>query len=351
MCLIAAELGMGLRGPDERLCTARLTAEFADLGAASRWAVEAGEVDLALRVIVPYGYFGHWQLRYQLFDWAAAAADMKGADTHPMFGEVIGLVALAGWLTGDHERAWDAIGHAAAASSLKDAPGLSLPVAEAMMSVTVDHNWDQAISIADEQLPRAEDAGDTWLTTFWTYIGAQWRSIAGMSDVEQRAQAALELAEQHGYESLAAEATQALAHSYRISDPTRARALGVEAARRALEVGSYYIEGTALTFMLSIPVPDAQPEELIAELIELITGRRRAQAAVLTTFALGLMVEPLIATGHPQIAASVYGAVDASGGLDLGHVLIDETGLDQAALSQGRSLSLSEAVALVETIT
>jgi hypothetical protein len=240
MCVIAAAVGTGLRGPEERLWIARLAAELANLGAASRWAVEASEVDPALRVIGPYGYFYHCQLRHQLFDRAAAAVDLEDVDTHPMFSEVIGLVALAGWLAGDHDGAREAIERGHAASSVADGPGLSLPVTQAMTDAVFGPQWGvQGTLIADEQLRIAESADDTWLTTFWTYAGAQWGAITGAPEVEQRAQTALDMAERHGYESLVAQATRALGQSYRTSDPTRARTLSAQAARRARDIGAY----------------------------------------------------------------------------------------------------------------
>ena len=68
-------------------------ADFDNLRAAYEWAAAAGDVDLALRIVVGAHDFAYFRKRYENAAWAEVATALPGADEHPSFPAALGIVA------------------------------------------------------------------------------------------------------------------------------------------------------------------------------------------------------------------------------------------------------------------
>ncbi len=95
----------GLLGPQEARWVDRLLAVYDDLRVAVRWAIAAGDVDLALRLVAGLPDFAYWRVGYELADWSEDALALPGALSHRLAGAVHGGAARGAWCLGDYPRA------------------------------------------------------------------------------------------------------------------------------------------------------------------------------------------------------------------------------------------------------
>jgi predicted ATPase len=100
----AASASVGLKGPDEAAWIERVEAELDHLRAAVAWSVASGELDLALRLVVPLGVPGT-PVGDVTFAWAAPVAAMPGAEDHQLYPQVLAWAAWAEIMAGEFERA------------------------------------------------------------------------------------------------------------------------------------------------------------------------------------------------------------------------------------------------------
>jgi tetratricopeptide (TPR) repeat protein len=94
-----------LRGPSEPRAIDRAEAEFADLRAAQRFALEVGDLDTAFGLIGSIREYAMRAMRYEVFAWAAAAMQVAGAAEHPGASALTGMHAYGAWVRGDFDLA------------------------------------------------------------------------------------------------------------------------------------------------------------------------------------------------------------------------------------------------------
>src|SRR5262249_4204985 len=94
---LAERAERALIGPDQRTWLDRLERELGSLRSALRWAADAGEVEMALRLAGALWFF--WDMRGHLREgqeWLEAALDMPAADDNARVRAV--ALNAAGWL-------------------------------------------------------------------------------------------------------------------------------------------------------------------------------------------------------------------------------------------------------------
>lgn len=97
---LAERAADGLRGPEEASWVERLTEELDNVRAAVHSAVDAGAVDLALRMAPGLSMYAFERLRAEVFHWAQWAVELPRAAEHPRFPQACGWAALGASIRG-----------------------------------------------------------------------------------------------------------------------------------------------------------------------------------------------------------------------------------------------------------
>ena len=84
-----------LRGPDEARWAARIDAEFDNVRSALTWCVAAARADFALRLVTPLIDHELARGRFEVAEWAVAAAAIPGASDHHLLPCALGIAAHA----------------------------------------------------------------------------------------------------------------------------------------------------------------------------------------------------------------------------------------------------------------
>ena len=94
-----------IRTPGEPKAIEVADASFADLRAAQRFALETGDLDTAIGLIVSSREFAMRAMRYELFAWADAACRAENVLEHPLAPLLTGVRAYGAWVRGEFELA------------------------------------------------------------------------------------------------------------------------------------------------------------------------------------------------------------------------------------------------------
>jgi predicted ATPase/DNA-binding SARP family transcriptional activator len=113
---VAEQAARGLAGSDEASWSARVDRDFDNLRAAHAFAVGAGDVDRALRMVAALREYAFRRIRYELTSWASTSVQMVGASEHPRYPVVLAIVAYGHFVRGDLEAAVS-VGHDAVAAA------------------------------------------------------------------------------------------------------------------------------------------------------------------------------------------------------------------------------------------
>jgi predicted ATPase/class 3 adenylate cyclase len=230
----AAAADRGLRGPDELFWTERIEQEMDNLRGAVSWAVDAGQVDVALEIInslstafgtrigAPFGpiaekaaatplALGH-PLRCVAFASAARAAHDRGDNDHAMVLADSAVRAVAALPPG----------HLGARARCRTFSGVS---------IVLTHQQEHARlgELFQQRLAAAMELGDSW-ERFYARVGVL--PVLGQSDLDRaiaEGEENLLLARQLANPSMLAYATMLLARLIATSDPDRAETLLEEA--------------------------------------------------------------------------------------------------------------------------
>src|SRR6202034_2576068 len=92
-----------IRTPDEAQAIEVADASFADLRAAQRFALETGDLDTAIGLIVSSREFAMRAMRYEVFAWADAAGRAEGVLDQPLAPLLTGVRAYGAWVRGEFE--------------------------------------------------------------------------------------------------------------------------------------------------------------------------------------------------------------------------------------------------------
>jgi hypothetical protein len=119
---VARSVEHDLGGQRERDAVQRADGSFADLRAAQRFALDAGDVDTGFRLICALREYAMRTMHYEVFSWADAGAEVPGDAAHPLLPVLTGIRAYGAWVRGEFDAA---VSLARSARSLELATGSS----------------------------------------------------------------------------------------------------------------------------------------------------------------------------------------------------------------------------------
>ena len=160
--------GDGLNGPDERWWSDRIDRDFDNVRAAYSFAMQAGDIDSALRIVRAVTEFSFRRMRYEVTSWADAATTLPGADGHPSFPAARATVAYGHFVRGELDEAF-AVGHEAMASAKRlgvDSDGL----AERALGNAYFYRGDHAEALywIDQMLESSASVGSSGTARPWS---------------------------------------------------------------------------------------------------------------------------------------------------------------------------------------
>jgi len=310
---LADDAARGFGGPDEAAWMVEVDASFDDLREAHGAAVAAGDVDQALRIVVGLREHAWRRIRYELLTWADASVVMPGAAEHPKFPVALAVVGYGRFVRGDLTGAIEAAEDAMAVAGQLGVGTTGLPERAASNALFYLRREDEAIPVMDRMIDAAKAAGAPSLVAHAYYM----RSVAetsmgnaagGTELAALSAAAALE----SGSPTALAQADFARGVSFEGTDPDRALALLDRCVELAESVGNRWIRAFALTESLGIRAQHGHAKEALEQYGEVIdTWFRNGDWANLW-LSLRHVFAILQTLGHDEIAATLYGALDAA---------------------------------------
>jgi predicted ATPase/DNA-binding SARP family transcriptional activator len=92
-------------GPGEPAAASRLDAARSNVRSAFSWAVAAGAVDVAMRIVANLSNYALLHVWTEPWSWCDQVLRMAGADVHPLRAEVLAMASDGAWQLDDHTRA------------------------------------------------------------------------------------------------------------------------------------------------------------------------------------------------------------------------------------------------------
>lgn len=306
---LAERTDADVRGPAEADGVALLEAEFANLRAAHRWAVDHDDADLALRLSAALYVFAIYRLQDEVFVWAEQSAGMATADGHELRPTVWGVVAHGisnrGELTRTRELAERALADAA------EADHVDRSAAWHALSATALYEGELAECRRHtaRALAAARRRGDAYYLAMEPIHEVLALVYGGdRAEAVEAALAHRAAADALGNPNQQAWARYGHAEACGDEEPAMALALLDEALALAGPVHGRYLEGVARVAMVSLRARHRSPHEAVAAFPELIGHWRRAGDWVHQWTTLRNLVPLLVRVGADEPAALLYAA-------------------------------------------
>lgn len=305
--------GRGLRGPEVVAWLHRLDAEMGNLRVVHTRALATGDIRIACAIVAPLYEYAAWHSRPEVFAWATAATT-EGASADPGFP---GACAIAGWgaltrgdLTGARDLAERAL---LAERELGEGPNFVLRLLHANVT-NFAGDVDGALAEYQDCIATAREVGDAYnlAKSLARYVLALSEKPAGLRS-RALAEEALRVARATGNPTLIAWATYAMGEALMAYDAERALAILEEAAVIAQSVDAQFIVGIALLSATSLRGRLDGPEEALPGYLDLIARWRRAGNWAQQWVLLRNLAELLSRLGSRIAAATLLGAIEASG--------------------------------------
>ncbi len=215
--------GRGLLGPDDETWAVRVEADLENLRAAFTWAIDTGNVDLAVGIPAPLWYRAFNTPQWGIGRWGEEAAALAGLDEHPDARTVLAVAISSHAMLGDlaeAQRYFDRV------LALERQQGLSPDAASrtAMLSVAaMDARLEETIRLNQQAMEAAAETDDEPVRILAQATLSIFRWIAGDRDVAGRlAEDALQAARQTRSPTPTALALYARAFTLQDDDPDRA---------------------------------------------------------------------------------------------------------------------------------
>jgi hypothetical protein len=158
---VEQEAGPGLRGPDEGAWMRRLAAERESITAAVDWAVEAGDLDSAMRIPAALAIHILFSPQLGLADLPASVLSMPGVEEHPLYPEVAGAAAGTLRLRGELD-ASVVLGRRAVAAERPGSPPAFTARSTLVSTYVSRGDALEALHIADELFIAVDLWADPW---------------------------------------------------------------------------------------------------------------------------------------------------------------------------------------------
>ena len=243
----------GLWGPDEARWAEVLDASFDDIREAHGTAVETGDVEQALLLVVRLSEYSWRRIRYELLTWADTTVAMPGASDHPLYPIGLGVVAYGGFVRGELDEALEAGERALAVAAQRGVPTVGLAERAVGNVLFYQGRNAEAIGWTVRMVESTTSLGVPSLVAQALYMRSVALTSLGDHDaaVEAAALAATAAAE-GGSPTALAQADYALGMSLEATDPERALEAFDRSAQRGEAVGNRWIRAFALTESLWI---------------------------------------------------------------------------------------------------
>jgi predicted ATPase len=283
---------------------------FADLRAAQRFALETGDLDTALGLIVSAHEFAMRAVRYEVFAWADAACRADGALGHPLAAVLTGVRAYGAWVRGEFELAV-ALAHETGA--LEESLGVEPSgLAERALGNTllVLNDGGGALRASIRQVELAEASGVASRIVHACYMGAVGMSANGdLEGAGKYIDRARELAAVTG--SPTDLASVAVAEGFASRSDGDALAAFLRAEELARATGNRWMSAFALTEACGFLIHLGDLERGCAGLAETVDLWYRSGEWAQQWHTLSRCVIALNRIGQAELAVELIGAIEA----------------------------------------
>jgi predicted ATPase/class 3 adenylate cyclase len=309
---LAERAGLGLEGPDELVWRARVEEDLANLRGALRWAIDVGDVDLALSEVEALSTVG--SLRSPPFGLMAfEVARMAGADRHELQPMALGAVCMTFTQQGAVEQALEFA--AAAETSARrlwtdSARHTKLRCRlRGCITTAIAYSGDFArlIELARDELTDARTINDRLETCRALTLLSSVLGPDRNDEAIQCGEEALCLAKEVANPSYMAWAPMMLAGRLAATDPARAEALFDEAVRAADAADNDFARSQAFN---QLAAAQAQQHDYLAasrSLVEMVSRARATGDQGTVQSGMGFLA-CLLAIQNEQEAALLVGA-------------------------------------------
>jgi predicted ATPase/class 3 adenylate cyclase len=307
-----AELAFGyLDGPEHVPWAARLSAEHDNLLAAWSWAIDADDVDTALRILcsVPRGHEGGYQLGLS----GEAALTLSGASVHPEYPLALAITAIDAASRGDLDAAEER-GSRALDADKRLHPQAHSDVENLVCQARADiamvrGAFADAVAYNEQAADIARANGKLAVASVNLAFAAWYRTLAGdATGAIPVAVEALAFARQADMPYVLITALLVLGNALAETDPDQARACLDESLDRIPALGYENTNNLGLAFVLVSRLDDAPATLGIASTT--IRQLHWARQTVWLSASLNVVARAL-ATTQPDAAAIIQGAARA----------------------------------------
>jgi predicted ATPase/DNA-binding SARP family transcriptional activator len=308
---------VGLHGTDERWWLDTLDDLFDDLRLAVRHALDAGDLDTALGVVVAAREHAFRRLRYELIGWAETALAERAADGHRLAAAGWGIVAYGRFVRGEIDAAIE-LGERSVELAARDGTdALGLPE-RALGNAYVFTGDIPRFTIALERLAEtAVAAGDDARMAHAFYMCSLSETrTAGIEIGMQHAQRAAEAAARSGNPTAQAQAAYAAGIWAAADDAALARALLQRSEQLARDVGNLWFELFARTETLWLQAIEGDPRGALIGFADVISAWHRAGDWANQWLSLRHVLGICLLLRADDLAATIHGALDRAGAVN-----------------------------------
>lgn len=297
-----------LHGPDEASAATVLNSHLPELRLVHRWALETGDVDLAVRLSAALNWFVTFHAHTEVAMWALETVQLRGADQRPHFARACHAAGTGCWMRGERQQA-------------EELARLGLTVAGAHPSrrfaqhilgdtALLNGNLDEALHRYRDALAGARASEDGFHETILAGCLALVLSYLGDSDeASLAASETRRLARQLINPSATAWALHVSGEAQTPTDPEGALALFDDSIELARSVGNTFVLGLSLLSASSVRMRHGDSDDALRTFIEVIghwydLGNWTQQWTTLRN-----VVDVLVRLGIETAAAVLLGAV------------------------------------------
>ena len=310
---LAEHADIDVRGPGEAAAVTRLEAEFANLRAAHRWAIERDDADLALRLAAALHIFARLRLRDEVFVWAEQAAGLPSAVGHRLQPMVWGVAALGISSRGELTRARELAARALTAAPEDDGPARFVPLRVLASIARLEGRLADSRDYTRQARAAARRHGDAYYLCWMQVHEALALSYGGQREAGLGAAlAAREAADALGTPHLQAWGRYAHAEACGDDDPEQALRLLEVALDLAEPVHDRFLEGVGRVAVVSLRARHQTPREALPAFPDVIAHWRRVGDWTHQWLTLRNLVPLLVRLEAYEPAALLYGAQRAA---------------------------------------
>jgi predicted ATPase/class 3 adenylate cyclase len=298
-----------LRGADQLKWTPRVERDVHNFRAALDWAVEAGDVDVALRLVAPLppgSLFGDTTL-----SWAETAITTRCASDHPLFPKIAAIAAIVAAMRGDLDQAAEISGQALTAHNRLGGDPDPLLFYSVTLAAVFTGEIGDAVEWSERAVEAARPGGDSLELVFclaaggWAHGFAGDRS-AGIADLE----AALVVARRLANPTTLAWALRWLGDWLAGVDSHRALRVLDEAVDVGTIAGHQYAVAQSRAAAASLKAQETDPSPALRALLDALDYQHQIGYVSLLVPTLVTLASTLCRAGDHEGAGVLRGAVE-----------------------------------------